>query len=769
MRLPSILCFLLIGIGSLFHKNAYTQGIAIGAWREHLNYQNTLQLLKSDKLYATTPQAIFSIDETNSITRYNKVTGLSDVYISCIAWDSIGQQLFVGYQNGNIDLVKGDQTINIPDVLQSSFIGSKRYYQCFIQNDLAYLSSGLGIIVANLRKREIKETWIIGNNGNQVTVFSLSLFNNQFFAATSEGLKVASTNNAALTDYRNWRNLSGTNGLSDGMIRNVGVSYGSLIIQKNDSLLINRNTNWIPFYTDNNWRITEANFFPNSIHLSQKDNNGNARVIILNASGNIIRTISQSGIISDPRASLLDGNTVWVADFFGGLSKHSNIIERFIPNGPPATASGEFAFSKDTLYTAAGSVNIAWNYLFNRNGVYNFASDTWNAKNNFNTPLFDSVFDFITVATDPGDQTIWAGSYGGGLVNFANAGPILYKQRNSNLQAAIGDPNSYRIAGLAFDRDQQLWISNYGAPQPLKLRKKDGSWLSFNIPFSLTENAVAQIVTDEFNQVWIMSPKSNGLICYNYGNSIDNTNDDRWKLFRQGSGSGNLPSSTILSIAKDRNSTIWVGTDDGIAWIRCTSDVFGGSACEAEIPVVKQGAFNGFLLKGEQVQTIAVDGANRKWVGTKNGTWLLSEDGGQILAHFTSANSKLLHNNILKVGIHPTTGEVFFATEIGICSFRSTATEPNAQISNVVVYPNPVPASFNGTIGIRGLTENSIVKITELNGRLVYQTRSTGGQAVWNSRDFNGNKVAAGVYLVLIRDETGAKKMVSKIFILSGR
>ncbi|MFX7731994.1 hypothetical protein ABTK10_20905, partial [Acinetobacter baumannii] len=81
--------------------------------------------------------------------------------------------------------------------------------------------------------------------------------------------------------------------------------------------------------------------------------------------------------------------------------------------------------------------------------------------------------------------------------------------------------------------------------------------------------------------------------------------------------------------------------------------------CEAEIPVIKQGAFNGFLFKGEQVQSIAVDGANRKWIGTKNGAWLIAEDGTQILAHFTSANSKLLHNNILKIGIHPITGEVF--------------------------------------------------------------------------------------------------------------
>lgn len=238
MRSPLVLFFLLIGIGFLFFSNGYSQGIAIGSWREHLNYQNTIQILKSDKLYTTTPQAIFSIDETNSITRYNKVTGLSDTYIGCIAWDSVGQQLIIGYQNGNIDFLKGDQTINIPDVLQSGFTGNKSYTNCFVKDGFAYFSAGLGVIVLNLAKREIKETWIVGNNGNQTPVYTLSLFNNQFFAATAEGLKVATANNPALTDYRNWQNLSGINGLSTGAINNVGVSYGSLFIHKNDSLLI---------------------------------------------------------------------------------------------------------------------------------------------------------------------------------------------------------------------------------------------------------------------------------------------------------------------------------------------------------------------------------------------------------------------------------------------------------------------------------------------------------------------------------------------------
>lgn len=168
------------------------------------------------------------------------------------------------------------------------------------------------------------------------------------------------------------------------------------------------------------------------------------------------------------------------------------------------------------------------------------------------------------------------------------------------------------------------------------------------------------------------------------------------------------------------------------------------------------------------MQCIAIDGANRKWVGTQNGVWMLSSDGKKIIHHFTIANSPLLSNDVKKIGIDPETGEVYFATFNGICSYRSTAIEAQEKLNNVLVYPNPVPAGYEGMIAIKGLTENALVKITELNGRLIFQTRSLGGQAVWNGKDYNGNKIASGLYLVFIKNDTG-EELVSKIIITSGR
>ena len=297
---------------------------------------------------------------------------------------------------------------------------------------------------------------------------------------------------------------------------------------------------------------------------------------------------------------------------------------------------------------------------------------------------------------------------------------------------------------------------------------KNNEWAGFTPPVTLLENAVAQIVSDdENNQLWIQSPKGNGLLVYHYGNNILSAADDRWKLFKQGAGIGNLPSNNVLSLAKDRDNTIWIGTDDGIGIIQCTDNPF--SNCDAILPVIQQDQFAGFLFKGQQIQSIAVDGANRKWIGTQNGAWLISADGKNIIHHFTISNSPLLSNDVKKIGIDPQTGEVYFATFNGLCSYRATATSATQQFENVLVFPNPVPPQYNGQIAIRGLTENAIIKITELNGRLVHQTRSLGGQAVWNGLDYNGRKIASGIYLVLVRDDKGRENIATKIIITSGR
>lgn len=412
-------------------------------------------------------------------------------------------------------------------------------------------------------------------------------------------------------------------------------------------------------------------------------------------------------------------------------------------------------------------MNDAWNYQYNGNGIYFLKDGVWTNINRYKFLQIDSLLDYITIAVDSRDETVYAGSYGGGLLHIkADQSFEIYKQ-NSLIGPTVGDPTSYRVAGLAFDSENNLWISNFGSTQPLIVKKSDSTWKNFSVPFYLNVNAMAQIIIDDNNFLWIVSPLGNGLICYNHGSSIDNTNDDQWKLYGTGSGNGNLPSANVSCVAKDKNGFIWVGTSNGIGVIQCPQNVFSPQGCDAIWPVVPQGSFAGYLFSGVQIQSIAVDGADRKWVATNNGVFLISSDGTNVIYQFTQDNSPLLSNNVKKVTINGTTGEVFFATTNGICSFRSTATEGGTTNSGVLVFPNPVPPGFTGSIGIRGLVDNAIVKITELNGRLVYQTRALGGQAIWDGKDYNGQRISSGVYLVVVSDDGRTEKTVTKIVFIS--
>ena len=759
--------FFLVFLFSGFQLTAQQLLQPIGLWREHLPYNSAIDVASdNEKIYCATPYSLFSVKKDDKeIERLSRITGLSETGISSISYDPVNEKLLIAYSNSNIDFIYRNDIINVPDIKRDNIIGDKNIYSIFPYGKNYYLSTGLGVIIIDGDRYEVKDSWFIGNGGNQVKVNGFTSDGNFFYAATDEGLKSTSVNTANPADYINWQVLSGANGLPAGVCRNVLFVNNKVIVLQNDLLFVQNGNNWDLFYTDG-WPITNTNVSGGKIILCQRKTSGEARVVILNADATVDRILTQPGIISLPKKGILVQNEPWIADEFGGLSHFmATSFEQYKPDSPEATASGEMVVYNNVFYATAGEVNDSWNYQYNGNGIYILKEGKWTNINRYKFSQLDSSLDFITIAIDKRDETPWAGSYGGGLLHIKTDNSFeIFKQ--GIVGPTVGDPASYRISGLAFDQDNNLWISNYGASQPLLIRKNDGNWVRLTVPFSLNENALAQVIVDDNNYKWIVAEKGGGVICFDHGASIDNTGDDHWKIFKPGAGIGNLPGDALCMV-KDNNGFIWVGTTNGIGVIQCPQDVFMANTCEAIWPIVKQGNFAGYLFNGEEVRSMAVDGADRKWVATKNGVWLIDATGENVIYQFTEENSPLLSNDVRKITIDGKTGEVFFATLKGICSFRSTATEGGDKNENVFIFPNPVPPNYPGTIGIRGLVNNAIVKITELDGRLVYQTRALGGQAVWDGKDYIGRKISSGVYLVLVSDDSRKEKTVAKIVFLS--
>ena len=738
--------------------------LPVGAWREHLPYNSAIDIAAgSGKVFCATPYSLFSVNiADNSIDRYSKITGLNETGVSAIQYDLTNEKLVIAYSNSNIDIIYRNDIYNVPDIKRSTITGNKNIYNIYPRGNNYYLSTGLGVIVIDGEKYEVKDSWFIGSGGSYVKVNGFTSDGTFFYAATEEGLKKAQSNNSNLANHANWQLVSGTSGLSFGACQNVFVIQNKVILQKNDSLFVQNGSNWEFFYADG-WPFINTNVSENKIIICERFGITPGRLMILNPDGSVFRLLPSSGAISFPRKAIMLNNDPWVADQFGGLShQFTSSYEQYKPNSPEATASGEMTVYNNVFYATAGEVNDAWNYQYNGNGFFVFKEGSWDNINRYRFPKIDTLLDFITIAIDKRDETIWAGSYGGGLLHV-KPGPVFDIYKQNFIGPAIGDPNSYRVAGLSFDQEDNLWVANYGSSQPLRVRKPDGTWFNFSMPFTLVENATAQIIVDDNNYKWIVSPKGNGLICYDHGSSIDNSNDDRWKLYKAGGGAGNLPSNDVFCVANDKSGFIWVGTADGVGVFQCAQDVFAGAGCDAIWPIIQQGNFANYLFKGEEVRSIAVDGADRKWVATRNGVWLINPTGEKVIYQFTEDNSPLLSNDVKKIAIDGKTGEVYFATLKGICSFRSTATEGTDANSNVLVFPNPVPPGFSGSIAIRGLVNNAIVKITEVNGRLIYQARAFGGQMVWDGKDYKGRKISSGVYLVLVSDDGRTENTAAKI------
>jgi hypothetical protein len=734
----------------------------IGFWREHLPFNNAIQVSVDKLVYCATPYGFFTYDQQDaSFERKTKINGLSEVKVRLMEKDPLGERIVLVYENTNIDFLDGTKVINLPDVLLSNVSGDRTAYGIYWQKNLVYLCTGLGIIVLDADRNEVKDTYRPSSNGGDIRVNDLVQLNGLLYAATTEGLKMAAAGATNLADYNAWQTISG-NGLSPGSVQRLATFNNALIVQKNDSILIRQGNSWSVFF-NNGIPVTGLDTDASRMMIAQSVS-GKGRIQIVNTAGNITRVL-QSNVLSLPRQTAASGAVFWVADQNNGLLRfEDNEPERVFPNSPISTAAGEMIFYNKELWATAGAVNENWNYTFNPNGIHRYNGDQWSGVNLYIYPQLDSLLDFITVAADAVSGSLYAGSYGGGLLEIKKDNSFRIYKQQSALQPAIGDPGSYRVSGLAADVNGNLWVSNYGAPQNLLVKKADGNWRGFTIPFFHNENAIAQIIIDDLNYKWIMAPKGNGVFCFDDRGTLDVLSDDRWRYLRQGKGNGNLPSSEVYCMAKDLDGFIWIGTGKGIAVVQCVQDIFSGNLCEAVLPVVQQDNFAGFLFADEEVRCIAVDGANRKWVGTRNGLWLISADGQKVISRFTESNSPLLSNVINSIAIDPLSGEVFISTFNGICSYRGSATEGTEKHGDVLVFPNPVPPGYGGTIAIRGLANNALVKITETDGRLVFQTKALGGQAIWNGRNYNGEKASSGVYLVIASDENNKEHVVSKIF-----
>jgi hypothetical protein len=776
---------LLLSIFLLFFlQRSFSQGIAIGEWRDHLPYSNCVSVTEGDgRIYCATKYAVFYLDKSdNSIHRMTKVNYLSDIGVSRVAYHKSLKTLVVTYTNGNIDLIENDVVTNLSDIKRKIIPGLKSINNILFIDKYAYLSCGFGIVVLDVERKEINNTYYIGLNGAHINVLDMTTDGTKLYAATESGVYEATLSDPNLSDYHSWTKHTEMPH-PDGKFNCAAYFHNTLYVNyscsgyNDDTLYTYKNGIWNyydPAYSFNKFRIKVCN---DELVVVNEDN-----IDFIDSLGHIISriyTYNWPGITSSPapRDAIIDENEpkiVWIADANFGMIKNVDTWSStsFYPNGPSTTNALYISVENSNLWVAPGGHDETWNNIYNGDGIFSFINEEWKTYSSSTIPALDTIYDFITIKVNPANPAdVFAGSWSRGLVEFYNQSLInVYDEKNSTLMGnQLTYPNNRtRVGGIAFDASGNMWVTNSGVNTALNVKRPGTGWTAFNFSGYVNNNEVGDLVIDKNNYKWIILPRNNGMLVFDDNNTISNITDDNLKKLSSATGNGALPSNNVYSIARDNDGEIWVGTDKGVAVFYNPENVFSGSNFDSQQILVDEGGFIQPLLESEIVTTIAVDGDNRKWIGTlRAGAFLMSDDGTKQLLHFTEDNSPLFSNTVNCISIDQKTGEVFFGTDKGIISYKGTATAGDSDYTEVVVYPNPVTKDYNGYIAIKGLVDKADVKITDITGTLIYQTVAEGGQAVWNGKNYSGERAKSGVYLVFCSNSDGSKTLVTKIMIVN--
>lgn len=745
----------------------------VNAWRVHLSYlSNQTMAQAGNTYYVGSNSGLFKYDkDEGSLDVYSRVNGLSDVEVKKVAYDETTKTLVIVYNNTNIDLLQYGRITNISNILTQSIIGEKLINDIFVADGIAYLACTFGVVKIDLTRKQIVDSYQnIGPDGTTLNVKDIALFNGFFYISSALGIFKANANIGNLSDYSFWNRFDTLTVCNQLVVYNNKLYTGSHTrLYAYDGIT----NDSVPGVVDGSGVIS-------NLRLSQ------GRLVVV-APPRLVHYANTAVVKTDFHPGYTDAvldeqlNFSILLNGYGLLLLEPSGTRYIIPQGPYGNSAIKFAYSasRKQLFVAGGFVDgvdgeRGWSNTYNNNKYYVFNGTEWLTPKSLNNAFVDRCRDISDVVCDDKSNRTYLNSYGTGVLEVSNLTPTnLYDTANTNgkLGFFVNEFAGFRpvyAAGNALDEQSNLWVTCFGAAKPLSLKTASGQWYSFS--FNGGNNNLGRIVCDNTtprNNKWITNVKGGGLYVYNEGDNVGSENDDKFTILTTEKGKGALPSKNVLCMALDKNGEMWIGTDKGLCIISDPTGVFKNRNYDARQLIFNTGSFNSIFLGTDAILSIKVDGANRKWIATRNGVWLVSEDGYTVIRNFTTDNSPLLSNVVYDIGIFEETGEVFFATEKGIISYAGDATDAGDKHKQVFVYPNPVKPEFNGEIAIRGLANESNVKITDMAGHLVYETKANGGMATWNGKTFNGKRAATGVYLIYSSNEDATETFVTKLLFVN--
>ncbi|MDV6169533.1 T9SS type A sorting domain-containing protein [Flavobacterium sp. DG1-102-2] len=738
-------------------------------WRSYFSYNDIVDVSQSpSRVFGAASSAMFEKNlGTNDLKTITSVDGLKAETITAVHYSTEYNRTLVGNQNGLLIVINGDGTvINRIGIVQESTViaAKKKINNIYEYEGKAYIATDFGIVVFNIATLEFVDTYYLGPNGAEIPILQCAIHEGIIYAATPfNGLYVAPMGSQFLNDYNQWYTVD--NGQFTGV-----VSYNGSLYASYSSGAVSRfvNGSAVPFTV-----------LPSQV-VDMRVANGymiitcTNRVVVYNEQ---LTTVSQINVIPLPEAqgAVFSCATVAAETIFVGTRDHgmfsagfNNLnFENITPNGPQRSKIFRVKKAPSALWAVYGD----YDYYYNPYPLENYGVSKYNNENGWTTITNDKLFNAASIsdiAVSPTNENlVYVSSYINGLIKIQDDQPvILYNNQNTNgnLEPLPGTSSDVRINSLAFDKAGDLWMTNARVEKSVKQLRASGNGASFSsytvkgTILNPANNDYAKMVIDKNGTKWIPTSYS-GVLAFN--ETLDK------KIIITEGANGNLPSFSSTCVAIDNNNRLWIGTNKGLRVLPGVDRFTTETSLTTNPIIILEDGLAQELMYEQGITDIVVDGSNNKWIATGGaGAFLVSPDGQQTLFHFTKENSPLPSDIINDIEIDNVTGEVYFVTERGMVSYRGTSTEAAEDLSKVYVFPNPVRPDFDGNVNISALLDKANVKITDIEGNLVYEATSEGGTVLWDTRAFGKYKVASGVYMIFISSEDGTQTKVKKVMII---
>ena len=744
----------------------------LGTWRSYLSYQiATKSEVNGSIIYSLMNGNLLSYDtEDGEVRTFDHMGALNDVNIAHIAYCKEAGKLLIVYSNSNIDLLDNNGNTENLSALKEKRILNKEVAAVCIYGPTAYLATGFGFVEVDMKEGVFRNTYRLDLN-----VTSIAVSESMIFLGTPDGLyRCMKSDNMQLE--ANWKKLKAwTN------IKILRFYQDILMVARTDALFaFNTSSNVTTNLVSGNFTILKN--LGNQLVIGNKTKIGFAFDV---NSPEDFTVIPYSNIWSD--ISLVNG-TYWVSEQTNGLRGYKITASEITPteqviqpSSPIRDIGYHLSWVGDRLLVAGG-INTVGSFYNPATAMY-YENGEWTNFQEMEIPSNYSALrlrNTTDLVQDPLDDTHhFASPYRTGLCEYRNGKFVkLYNHDNSPLRSLMPTLPLYynycMCAALSYDTDGNLWMASSLRDTVLHVLKPNGAWTNLYYEELDACSLVDQILHHSSGIKLITSRRidKRGVFCLDT-KGTERTTDDR-KILHQNiinqDGTPYLPEQ-FYCLCEDLDGLVWVGTSTGLFVIEDVSKVFDQNFQFTQIKINRNdgSGLADYLLNDVSIACIAIDAANRKWIGTQtNGAFLISADGQEMIHHFTTENSPLLSDNVQGIAVHPGTGEVVFGTDKGLCSYISDATTPEDELkkSNVTIFPNPVSPDYNGPIAIRGLVADTEVKIISTGGQLVWNGKSAGGTCTWNGLANNGRRVASGIYHVVANTPEGGKAIISRIVIV---